>query len=448
MHADLRITNARVLTPQGVVHGGVAIASGRIVAIAHDTSLPIARDTIDAGGHHLLPGLVDAHVHFRDPGLTDKEDFTTGSRAAVRGGVTTVLDMPNTLPPVETGALLSAKVRHLAGRSLAHYGLFAAITANNQDRIEELAEAGAIAYKVFLGPSTGDLSCPDDGDMLEVLGRVRATGRPFAVHAENHHLVTSAIARLRAAGRTDPLAHAEARPVLAEVESIQRMILFARATGVALHVVHLSSGEGVALVRRAKGDGVRVTAETCPHHLLLTAADMERIGPASKMNPPLRGLEDVEALWDGLGDGTIDFIATDHAPHTLEEKTRPVIWDNASGASTIQWALPLMLTQVARGRLGLTDLVRLMAEAPARCYGLYPRKGVIAVGSDADLVLVDLEEHHTVRAADMENKVKLTPFEGVPCVGRPLLTLVAGTVAARAGTVVGAPGIGAFLRPS
>ena len=162
----------------------------------------------------------------------------------------------------------------------------------------------------------------------------------------------------------------------------------------------------------------------------------------------MRGLEDVEALWDGLGDGTVDFIATDHAPHTLEEKTRPVIWDNASGASTIQWSLSLMLTQVARGRLGLTDLVRLMAEAPARRYGLYPRKGVIAVGSDADLVLVDLEEHHTVRAADMENKVKLTPFEGVPCVGRPLLTLVAGTVAARAGTVVGAPGIGAFVRPS
>ncbi|MGH7331883.1 MAG: amidohydrolase family protein [Candidatus Rokuibacteriota bacterium] len=176
MHADLRITNARVLTPQGVVHGGVAVASGQIVAIASDSALPIARDTIDAGGHHLLPGLVDAHAHFRDPGLTDKEDFVTGSQAAVRGGVTTVLDMPNTRPPVETAALLSAKAKHLAGRSLAHYGLFAVITADNQDRIAELAEAGAIAYKVLLGPSTGDLSCPGDGDMLETLGKVRATG--------------------------------------------------------------------------------------------------------------------------------------------------------------------------------------------------------------------------------------------------------------------------------
>ncbi len=210
----------------------------------------------------------------------------------------------------------------------------------------------------------------------------------------------------------------------------------------------MSAREGVELVRRAKVEGVQVTAETCPHYLMLTAADMERLGASAKINPPLRGPEDIEALWEGLHDGTVDFVATDHAPHKLEEKTRPVIWENASGASSVQFFLPLMLEQVARGRLTLADLVRLTAEAPARMYGLYPRKGAIAVGSNADLVLVDLERRDTIRSSDMESKVKLTPFEGIECRGWPLLTLVRGRVVMRDGRVVAPLGHGQFVRPA
>ena len=448
MEAELRITNCQMVVPHGVVRGGVAIAAGRIVAIAAGDGLPPARETLDGRGRHLLPGLVDGHVHFREPGLTQKEDFETGSRAAVRGGVTTVLDMPNTLPPVETAAILSDKAALLARRSLVDYGLIAVITDRNLGRIEELAEAGAIAYKIFMGPTTGDLPSPDDGQIAEALAAIARTGLPIGVHAENPEIVAAATARLKAAGRTDALAHAEARPVLAEAESIQRMIFFARMTGARLHIFHMSCGAGVELIRRAKADGIAVTAETCPHYLTLTSADMERVGPATKINPPLRDPGDVEALWQGLRDGTVDFIATDHAPHTLAEKTRPVIWENASGGSSVQFFLPLMLEHVARGRLSLDDLIRWTADAPARFYRLHPRKGAIVVGGDADLVVVDLERRDTIRAADMENKVKLTPFEGMECRGWPVLTLVRGRAMMRDDKVVGAPGHGRFLRPA
>lgn len=447
MEAALRFTNCRVMAPHGVVHGGVAIQDGKIVAMAAGDGLPPARETIEGGGRYLLPGVIDGHVHFREPGLTHKEDFETGSRAAVRGGVTTVIDMPNTLPPVETAAVLREKAKLLARRSLVDYGLISVITDRNLDRIEELAEAGAIAYKIFLGPTTGNLPSPDDGQIVAALGKIAFTRLPIGVHAENPQIIAAATARLKAAGRTDPIAHAESRPALAEAESIQRMIFFARATGARLHIFHMSSKEGVELVRRAKAEGLEVTAETCPHYLLLTAADMARLGPSAKINPPLRGPDDIEALWEGLRDGTVDFVATDHAPHTLEEKTRPVIWENASGASSIQFFLPLMLEQVARGRLTLADLVRFMAEAPARMYRLYPRKGAIAVGSDADLALVDLERRDTVRSSDMESKVKLTPFDGMECRGWPLLTLLRGQVVMRDGKVVGTPGLGRFLPP-
>ncbi|MGH7264928.1 MAG: allantoinase AllB [Candidatus Rokuibacteriota bacterium] len=449
MEAALRVTNCTVMTPGGAVQGGVAVGDdGRIVAVAAGDALPPARETLDGRGRHLLPGLVDGHVHFRDPGLTHKEDFESGTRAAARGGVTTVIDMPNTIPPVTTAEVLTDKAARLAGRALVDYGLISVITGPNLDEMDALSRAGTVAYKIFLGPTTGDLPSPDDGQIVEALARAARTGLPLGVHAENPGLVAAATARLKAAGRVDPLAHAEARPPLAEAESVQRMICFARATRARLHVFHLTTGVAVDLVRQAKSEGLRVTAETCPHYLTLTAGDMARLGAAAKMNPPLRSPADVEALWAGVRDGTVDVVATDHAPHALEEKTRPVIWDNASGASSVQFLLPLLLEHVARGRLALTDLVRLAAEAPARLYGLFPRKGAIAVGGDADLVLVDLGRTAPIRAADMESKVQLTPFAGIECRGWPVVTLSRGRVVMRDDQVVGRPGHGRFVRPA
>jgi allantoinase len=449
MEAALRVTNCTVLTPGGPIEGGVAVGDdGRIVAVGAEADLPPARETLDGRGRHLLPGLVDGHVHFRDPGLTHKEDFESGTRAAARGGVTTVIDMPNTVPPVTTAGILTEKAERLAARAVVDYGLISVVTGPNLHEMEALARAGTVAYKVFLGPTTGDLPSPDDGQIVEALARAAGVGLSLGVHAENPGLVAAATARLRAAGRVDARAHAEARPPLAEVEAVQRMICFARATGAHLHVFHLTTGAAVDLVRRAKADGLRVTAETCPHYLTLTVDDLARLGSLAKMNPPLRTPVDVEALWAGLRDGALDVVATDHAPHALDEKTRPVVWDNASGISSVQFLLPLLLEHVARGRLGLTDVVRLAAEAPARLYGLYPRKGAIAVGGDADLVLVDLDRAAPIRADAMESKVRLTPFDGLECRGWPVVTVSRGRVVMRDEQVVGPPGHGRFVRPA
>lgn len=449
MEADLVIRNCRFPSSHSHAPGGVAIQAGKIVAVASDADLPRGRQEIDGAGKVLLPGILDTHVHLRDPGAIHKEDFATGTRGAAVGGITTLLDMPNTAPPITTAERLREKAEILARRSYVHYGLYAVITARNIEAIPALAREGAVGFKLFMTPPPqGDLPCPDDGAILEAMRRTAETGLPFGAHAENASIVDAATAALKQRGRTDPAAHSEARPSLAEVESIARLIRFARATRCRLHIYHLTTAEGLELVRQAKADGLPVTAETCPHYLLLTQKDLVRLGPVAKCNPPLRTEEDVAALWNGVEDGTIDILASDHAPQGLAGKNHPVIWDNASGICGIQLFLPLMLNQVVSGRLSLERLVRLTAEQPARHYGLYPRKGTILVGADADLTLVDLDRQAEVRGAELESKTKQNPFEAMILRGWPTLTVVSGKVVMRDGQIVSDPPCGSFVRPN
>lgn len=446
---DLVVRNCRFPSFRNPGPVGVAIQAGKIVAVATDAVLPRGRQEIDGAGAVLLPGLLDTHVHLRDPGATHKEDFATGTRGAALGGTTTVFDMPNTEPPVTTVERLQEKAANLAPRAYIHYGLYAAVTARNPEAIPALAEAGAVGFKLFMTPPPhADLPCPDDGGILEVMRRIAATGLPLGVHAENAAIVEAATIGLKRCGQTDPAAHSQSRPALAEVESIARLIRFARSTSCRLHIYHLTTAQGVELIRRAKADGLRVTAETCPHYLLLTQEDLIRLGPVAKCNPPLRTEEDVAALWKGLEDGTIDILASDHAPQGSDGKNHPVIWDNASGICGIQLFLPLLLDQVARGRLSLETLIRLTAEQPARHYGLYPQKGTIVVGADADLTLVDLDRQDEVRGAELESKTQQTPFEGMILRGWPTLTVVSGRVVMRDRRIVSDSPCGTFVRPA
>lgn len=446
MSVELLVKNGTVVTPERSYRASLAIDGGRFVAIIQDGDLPQARQVIDADGLYVLPGIIDGHVHFRDPGLTYKEDFATGTLAAACGGVTTVIDMPNVVPPTSTLENFRQKVKVVSPKAHVDFGLVAVIIQDNLDQIIPLAQAGVTCFKIFMGETVGGIPAPDDGAILESFRLVAKTGLRCGVHAENNQVMQYLIAKLKAEGRTDPLAHLDSRPSVAEAEAIQRAVLFAQEAGSKLHIYHMSSKEGVELVGEAKRRGVDVTAETGPHYLLLKAADMKRLGTILKMNPPVRTKEHAEALWQGLLDGRVDMIATDHSPHTREEKVKDVVWDAIAGFTGVEVCVPLMLTQVNQGRLSLNRYVLLASENPARVWGLYPQKGNIGIGADGDLTLVDLGKEGVIQSEALHSKSKVTPFEGHKVKGMPVYTIVRGRVVMQNGKVADKPG-GRLIKP-
>ena len=440
--ADLVIRNGRIVSPEGVVAASLAIRGGVIAAIGDDDLMPPATDTLDAAGCHLLPGIIDSHVHFREPGYEYKEDWGTGTAAAACGGVTTVLEMPNTHPP--TADLGALELKLAAARRQAHvdYGVYGLLDEHNLDRLEALAAAGVVGFKCFMGNTFGDLPAPSDGAMLEAFEIIARLGKRIVVHAENPSIMARRQGQMEQAGRTDPLAHLAARPAICEIEAVSRAINFAEWTGARLHIAHKSSKDALDIVRQAKARGVDVTVETCPQYLLLDTEDMKRIGNVMRVNPPIREPGHAEPLWQALRDGVVDMLATDHAPHSIPEKTDPNVWRCCCGFPGVETAVPLMLTEIAAGRISLPHYVRLSSVNPAKAWGLYPRKGALQVGSDADIAIVDLAREGRVSAASLHSKSKITPFDGRALKGLPVATLVRGRIVARDGALVGQPGWG------
>lgn len=440
MEFDLIIQNGKIVTPQHTREGwSIAVRDGKIAALDRLENFPPAQATIDAAGKYVLPGVIDAHVHFREPGAEYKEDFASGTTAAAAGGVATVLDMPNNRPVCATVERLREKIDRIAPKARVDFGLLAAVVGDNLGQIPLLADAGAIGYKIFMGATVGGVPGPDDAAMLKAMAVIRETALPLAVHAENNSIIEFFSRQLKAQRRTDPAAHVASRPAIAEAEAVQRAILFASETGCNLHICHLSSKPGVEMVRSARRRGLNVTAEATPHHLLLNDMHMEEVGGIQKINPPVRSREHAEALWKGLADGTIGMIATDHSPHTAAEKTNSDIWQVIPGFVGVETSVPLMLTQVNQGRLSLNDYVRLAAENPARIFNLYPRKGVVAVGADADFTIVDMERSATISSQRLHSRSSTTPFDGWKVKGVPVITIVRGRVVMKDGEINGSP---------
>jgi len=442
---DLVVRGGRIVASTGIVTAGIAVRDGIIVAVSHDDALPEARQTIDAAGLYVLPGVIDPHVHFRSPGYEYKEDWNSGTAAAACGGVTTVLEMPNSDPPTATVDALRLKQEIAVRNARVDYGLYGMLGQRNLSDLHGLAKAGVVGFKCFMG--NNPIGHVDDGALLEGLEIAATLGLRVAVHAENAAIIERRTARLRAAGRRDSLAHLESRPSVCAVDAVDRVLAFAEAAGATVHIAHESCKETLPLIRRAKAHGVGVTAETCPHYLLLAAEDMERVGPVLRVNPPVRAAGHAEALWAALFDGTIDMLATDHAPHAIEEKTGEDIWACVSGFGGLETALPLLLTEVNRGRITLEQYVTWSSLVPAKVWGLYPQKGTLQVGSDADLVIVDLHRQDTIRAERFRSKSKVTPFEGIRTQGQPVATIVRGRVVMRDGRLEGPPGWGQLVTP-
>lgn len=410
---SILIRGAKVVLPEGVVETSVLIEGGGIADI--DPAIQVtAERTIDARGLHLLPGVVDDQVHFREPGLTHKEDLYTASRACAKGGVTTFLEMPNTIPNAITQARLEEKLALAAQKSLVNYGFYIGATPDNLADLRTATRTPGI--KIFIGSSTGDLLVDDQ----EALERIFAeTTLPICAHCEDEATVRANRARVGETG--DVAAHSLVRDHAAARIATTRAMDLARRHKHRFHVLHVSTADECELL--AEG-APYVTAEACPHHLLFSIDDYARLGTLVQMNPSIKTKADCAALWRALHDGRIQVIATDHAPHTWEEKQQPYP-RSPSGLPAVENSLALMLNQVAIGNCALPEVVHWMCDAPARVWDMVG-KGRIAVGYDADLVLVDLELQQEVRHETQETKTRWSPWHGETLTGWPVMTFVRG----------------------
>ncbi|HWH92887.1 MAG TPA: allantoinase AllB [Baekduia sp.] len=439
---DLIVRGARVVAADGDRVADVGVLDGAVLAVEPDLEGGAGAE-LDARGLILLPGAVDAHVHLNDPGRADWEGVATGTAALAAGGTTTAIDMPlNAIPPTLNGASFAAKVAAARGVARVDLALWGGLVPGDLDRLDELADAGAVGFKAFMSASgVAEFEACDDLTLVEGMARASQLGLPVAVHAESDVLTSRLAARAVAAGRVQMRDYLASRPVLAELEAIGRAIAFAQETGCALHVVHVSSGRGVALVAEARARGVDVTCETCPHYLVLDADDAVRLGAVAKCAPPLRATAEVEALWDRVLARDVDLIATDHspAPAALKETGDDAFaaWGGIPGAQTLV-ALLYDCGVVARG-LELERLGVLVAGMPALRFGLVPAKGAIALGADADMVVLDPGREWTVDRDDLLDRHRLSPFVGRTLRGRVVRTLLRGQTVAAEGRVVGEP---------
>ncbi|MCQ8781151.1 dihydroorotase [Mangrovibrevibacter kandeliae] len=393
----------------------VGVCGGRIAHIG-SIAPQDAGEVIDCTGLHLLPGVIDSQVHFREPGPTHKEDLETGSRAAVLGGVTTVFEMPNTDPLTTSEAALADKVSRGRHRMHCDFAFWVGGTRENAADVAELERLpGAAGIKVFMGSSTGSLLVEDDAGVTEILKRTR---RRAAFHSEDEFRLRE---RLGERVADDPSSHPVWRDETAAMQCTERLVRIAEATGARIHVLHISTAEEILFLAQHKANA---TCEATPHHLTLTADDYDRLGTLIQMNPPVRHPRHRDGVWHGISQGIVDVLGSDHAPHTLEEKSKPYP-QSPSGMTGVQTLVPIMLDHVANGRLSLARFVDLTSAGPQRIFGL-SGKGRIAVGYDADLTVVDLKRQETIRNDWIGSRSQWTPYDGKVVTGWPVGTVVRG----------------------
>lgn len=425
--------NAKVFVNGRLSDGAVGFDEEK--GIITDVSSSCSGEGIDCNGMLLLPGAIDCHVHFREPGATHKENFSSGSAGALAGGVTTVLDMPNNSPAVDSIERLREKEKLVAAGARCDYSLYFGGGKNNSQQSSLAArEASVAALKIYMGSSTGDLLADSVESVYAHFLNWEST-KPIAVHAEDEESI-----KLfgRIARENNDVRHNDARPPFAAPAALARALTIAAATKRRVHVAHSTTAAEVELVKIAKERGVEATLEVCPHHLFLTDADQERLGALGKMNPPLRSGSDVAALWQAVNNGGVDIIATDHAPHTMEEKNKG-FFDAPSGVPGVQAMMPLLLQAMEENKVTLEKIIELTSANPAKIFGL-KEKGSIAVGNHADFSLWKKEEW-VIRGEEMESKCKWTPFEGKKVSWKVEKVFLRGSVAFDGG-VVALPGGG------
>lgn len=430
-HADLLVLGGTLMTPAGARRADLACVAGRIVALGDLAASWTADDCLNATGLHVLPGVIDSQVHFREPGMLHKETLEAGTRGAVLGGVTAIFEMPNTQPLTLWAEDLQAKLDLARGRTWCDHAFYIGGSAVNATALPALeCLPGCAGVKVFMGSSFGDLLADEETVLREIL---RNGKRRLAVHAEDEARLRERKALVE--GTADVTLHTRWRDEQSALLATRRILRLAAETGRRLHVLHVSTAEEMALLAQHKR---RVTVEVTPHHLSLCAPDCyQRLGSLAQMNPPVREKRHQDALWQAIADGLVDVVGSDHAPHTLEEKARPYP-HSPSGMTGVQTLLPLLLNHVHAGRLSLQRLVDLTSAGPARIFGIVG-KGRIALGYDADLTLVDLAAQRSISNEWIASVSGWTPYDGLPITGWPIHTVVRGQLVVRDEALTGQP---------
>ena len=433
---DLIVRGGTVVNHMGEGVADIGVANGKIAVIG-DLSRLSGDVEIDARGLHVLPGVIDTQVHFREPGNEHKEDLETGTRAAALGGVTAVFEMPNTAPPTTTAEALNDKLTRAKGRAHVDHAFYVGATQENADQLGELERLpGCAGVKTFMGSSTGTLLVGDDDGLDRVMKNIKRRG---AFHAEDEARLNE---RKPLAREGDWTSHPEVRDDQAALLAVQRLVASARKWGKRVHVLHVSSAIEMEFLATAKDVA---TVETLPQFLTFAGPQIyERLHGYAQMNPPIRYAQDLATLWSiGIYQGVVDIIATDHAPHTKEEKAQPYP-KSPSGMPGVQTLVPVMLTHVNEGRLSLQRFVDLSSAGPQRVFGI-EGKGRIALGYDADLTLVDMKARRVIRAEDQATRCGWTPFDGFEAKGWPLATIIRGRLVMSDGEIV-TPGAGEPIR--
>ncbi len=455
MKWDHIIRNGRVVTSSTEYTANIYIKAGKIAAITEEELEGNAKEITDATGLCVLPGLIDTHVHSRDGGATYKEDFYHSTQAAAAGGITTIFEMPNTNPTINSVENFKKQVDNFHSKAHVNFGVWGICLGSlNNKNLLQLSDAGVIGFKYFWGYAVNKHTFQlvynysedmenvippcDDGEVFEMFEEVAKTGQTFGIHAENSDLINHLTKRLERSANNDYDTFLASRPNLAEELTIQTGIAMAKQTGARLHILHVSTAEGVELIREAQREGYPITAETCPHYLFLSNEDYTKIGPVMKVYPLVKFKKDQDAIWDGIKDGTISFVCSDHAPHTADEKDGD-LWSIPAGMCGVETLAPLMLNAVSEGKITLQQLVALLSENPAKQFNIFPQKGTIQVGADADITIVDMNKKHVIKTKDLHSKSKITAYDGFRITGMPVKTIVHGITVMNKGDIISEP---------